>query len=170
MKGLVEDMLFLARSDAGREQPVLSDVNLSDITTSALLSFEPVAFENGVALDAEVQPELHIEGDRTGLQRLLAILLDNAIKYAGSGGRVLITLSRSGGKPLLRVQNTGESIPAGETANVFDRFYRADRARSSERGGYGLGLSIAKEIAEQHKARIELVSSQDGLTVFQVLF
>ena len=58
MKGLVEDMLFLARSDAGREQPVLSDVNLSDITTSALLSFEPVAFENGVALDAEVQPEL----------------------------------------------------------------------------------------------------------------
>ena len=170
MKGLVEDMLFLARSDAGREQPVLSDVNLSDITTSALLSFEPVAFENGVALDAEVQPELHIEGDRTGLQRLLAILLDNAIKYAGSGGRVLVTLSRSGGKPLLRVQNTGESIPAGETANVFDRFYRADRARSSERGGYGLGLSIAKEIADQHKARIELVSSQDGLTVFQVLF
>ncbi len=170
MKGLVEDMLFLARSDSGREQPVLADVNFSDIVTSCLLSFEPVAFEHNVALESEVEPELHIKGDGVQLYRLIAILADNAVKYAGDGGRVMITLSLSGGHPLLRVQNTGETIPSEDIPNVFDRFYCADQSRNSDRGGYGLGLSIAKEIAEQHRAKIELSSSRDHLTVFQVLF
>ena len=170
MKGLVEDMLFLARSDSGYEQPVLSGVSLSDAVTNCLLSFEAVAFEKGVDLRAEVVPDVRVEGDDVQLRRLAAILIDNAVKYAGSGGQVLVKLSEAGGHPVLRVENTGGVIPKEDLPHVFDRFYRADKSRGRDHGGYGLGLSIALEIAQHHKARLEVHSDEQGLTVFQAIF
>ena len=170
MRGLVEDMLFLARADAGQDKTVLTDVSLSDAVTNCLLSFEPVAFESGVTLEDEVEPGLRVQGDAAQLRRLAAILMDNAIKYAGEQGRVLVKLEKRDERPVLRVENTGEKIRPEDASHIFDRFYRTDPSRNSEHGGYGLGLAIAHEIAQHHGARLELLPDEGEMTVFQVTF
>lgn len=170
MKGLVEDMLFLARSDADQTPMVSERVNLSDLLWSSLLSFEPVAFEQGVELHSNVEPDIFLQGASSQLQQLFAILLDNAVKYAGERGKVWVTLARQEGKCVLSVKNTGEPIPEESLAHVFDRFYRVDAARAREHGGYGLGLAIARSIAEGHGGRITAESSRAEGTVFRVTF
>ena len=168
MKGLVEDMLFLARSDADQTPMVTERVNLSDLLWSSLLSFEPVAFEQGVELHSTVEPETFVQGAASQLQQLFAVLLDNAVKYAGEHGKVWVNLRKKDGKTVLTVRNTGDPIPADSLAPVFDRFYRVDEARTRERGGYGLGLAIAQRIAEGHGGRITAESSRENGTVFTV--
>lgn len=168
MKGLVEDMLFLARSDADQTPMVTERVNLSDLLWSSLLSFEPVAFEQGVELHSTVEPEIFVQGAASQLQQLFAVLLDNAVKYAGEHGKVWVNLRKKDGKTVLTVRNTGDPIPADSLAHVFDRFYRVDEARTRERGGYGLGLAIAQRIAEGHGGRITAESSRENGTVFTV--
>ena len=168
MKGLVEDMLFLARSDADQTPMVTERVNLSDLLWSSLLSFEPVAFEQGVEMHSTVEPEIFVQGAASQLQQLFAILLDNAVKYAGEHGKVWVNLRQKEGKTVLTVRNTGDPIPAGSLAHVFDRFYRVDEARTRERGGYGLGLAIAQRIAEGHGGRITAESTRESGTVFCV--
>ncbi len=168
MKGLVEDMLFLARSDADQTPMVTERVNLSDLLWSSLLSFEPVAFEQGVGLHSQVEPGHFVQGAASQLQQLFAILLDNAVKYAGEHGEVWVELGRKEGKTVLSVRNTGAPIPEESLAHVFDRFYRVDAARSREQGGYGLGLAIAQRIAEGHGGRITAESSPAQGTVFRV--
>ena len=168
MKGLVEDMLFLARSDADQMPMVTERVNLSDLLWSSLLSFEPVAFEQGVELHSRVEPGHFVQGAASQLQQLFAILLDNAVKYAGEHGEVWVELGRKEGKTVLSVRNTGAPIPEESLAHVFDRFYRVDAARSREQGGYGLGLAIAQRIAEGHGGRITAESSPAHGTVFRV--
>lgn len=168
MKGLVEDMLFLARSDADQTPMVTERVNLSDLLWSSLLSFEPVAFEQGVEMHSTVEPEIFVQGAASRLQQLFAILLDNAVKYAGEHGKVWVNLRQKDGKTVLTVRNTGDPIPAGSLAHVFDRFYRVDEARTRERGGYGLGLAIAQRIAEGHGGRITAESTRESGTVFCV--
>ena len=97
MRALVEDLLFLAKSDAGKEtSPVTAPVDVSELTWSALLPFEPVAFEQGVEMESEIADQLTVQGNADQLRRLVAILLDNAVKYAGNGGRVKLVLSRPG--------------------------------------------------------------------------
>ena len=95
MRALVEDLLFLAKSDAGKETaPVTAPVDVSELTWSALLPFEPVAFEQGVEMESDIADQLTVQGNADQLRRLVAILLDNAVKYAGNGGRVKLVLSR----------------------------------------------------------------------------
>lgn len=94
MKGLVEDMLFLAKHDDARQSAKTQVCNLSDLVTGCVLRFESVAFESGVELDSEIQPRLSIHGDLDCLERLVMILLDNAVKYAGEAGRVRLELQR----------------------------------------------------------------------------
>lgn len=170
MKGLVNDLLFLAKSDAAREPEPYTQVNLSDAAWSALLPFEPVAFERGIAVDSRIDPDLFVFGDAAQLQQLAVILLDNACKYAGEGGQVKFRLERSGSLARLRVCNTGTPIPPDQLAHVFDRFYRADPSRTASdgSGGYGLGLAIARSIAEQHRGRIWAESSAAAGTIFTV--
>ncbi|MGM9611974.1 MAG: sensor histidine kinase [Butyricicoccus sp.] len=169
MKGLVEDMLFLARSNVDQTPMVTERVNLSDLLWSSLLSFEPVAFEQGVELHSTVEPEIFVQGAAGQLQQLFAVLLDNAVKYAGEHGKVWVNLRKKDGKTVLTVRNTGDPIPPDSLAHVFDRFYRVDEARTRERGGYGLGLAIAQRIAEGHGGRITAESSRENGTVFTVI-
>ncbi|MDR0951830.1 MAG: HAMP domain-containing histidine kinase [Oscillospiraceae bacterium] len=171
MKGLVENMLELAKGEGAREAVILGAVNLSDILTNSLLSFEPVAFEENVSLTGDVQPDMEIQGNGERLSRLFAILLDNAIKYAGNGGSASVTLRQSGSHILLSVSNTGAVIPAEHLPRIFDRFYRVDESRSSVPGGsFGLGLAIARQIAEEHGAKLWAESSAEAGTVFTVQF
>ena len=169
MKALVEDLLFLAKSDAARlpSRPVPAPI--SDLAMSCLLPFEPVAFEAGVVLHGEITPDLSIKGDEGQLRRLILILLDNAVKYAGEGGSVNLTLSRHQDKVRMTVHNTGNPIPPEHLSHLFERFYRADPSRERTQGGYGLGLAIAKSIVDAHRGKITVASTAQAGTTFTVL-
>lgn len=172
MKDLIANMLFLAKSEDEQVQLVLSEISLSDIVTDTTLQFEPVAFENGTLIDSSIEEAITIQGDLTQMRQLVHILIDNACKYAGESGYVKVCLRREGGTIKLEVCNSGKPIPAEDLPHIFERFYRSDKARTQQNqsGGYGLGLAIAKSIADRHKAQISAASSEEGGTTFTVIF
>ncbi len=164
MKGLIEDLLFLARSDAAEEKPRQDRVNLSDTVLSALLPFEAVAFEKGLRLKNEIAPDVYVTGDGGKLREMFGILLDNACKYGKE--QVVVRLKKAQDRAVAEVENLGETLKKEELQRIFERFYRADPARGQ--GGYGLGLAIAKSIAGAHGASISAMSA-GGKTVFTVV-
>lgn len=170
MKGLVEDLLFLAKSDNARLASHPTQVDLCQLIQGCLLPFEPVAFEAGVSLESQLEPGLTLTGDEGQLRRMVRILLDNAVKYAGPPNpAVTVTLARQQDKLRLTVHNTGEPIPPEHLPHLFERFYRADPSRDRSQGGYGLGLAIAKSIVETHRGKISVASSAASGTTFTVL-
>lgn len=174
MKKLVDNLLYLARSDASKSKTILSDVNMGELTMDVLLQFEPVAFEKGLTLDyTGVDTEIHLQGDSTKLKQLVHILVDNACKYGARGTSVEVKLTTRGGRPVFSVHNRGNAIATEDLPHLFERFYRANKARNrdeSSTGGYGLGLAIAKSIAEDHGAKISVTSTAAEGTVFTVEF
>lgn len=168
MRALVEDLLFLAKSDAQKLPVHPAQVQLDQLVTGCLLSFEPVAFEAGVTLTEDITPGLALIGDEGQLRRLAVILLDNAVKYAGEEKAVDVTLDEFQGRLRLRVHNTGPAIPAQRLPHLFERFYRSDEARDRERGGYGLGLAIAQSIVQGHGGKISVESREGEGTTFTV--
>jgi signal transduction histidine kinase len=169
MEKLIEEMLLLARSDQRQETPAAQpqqEVDLSDLTENALLFFEPVLYEAGLRLEEEeIAPGVAVAGDSAALGRLAEILLDNAVKYTPKGGGIRVSLTESGKKAVLRVANQGKPIPEEERERIFRRFYRSDAARSSK--GFGLGLAIAREIAQEHGGTLDAASTPEGYNVFQ---
>ena len=166
MRALVDDMLTLAQSEEGTAAPVRERVDLSRLLTGTLLQLEPVAFEKGVTLDGEIADGLFALGDENKLKQLAVILVDNAVKYAPRGESVSVRAEKAGSKIRLSVKNTGSFIAPEDLPHIFERFYRADRSRSSE--GAGLGLSIAAGITEAHGGRISAVSDEKTGTEFTV--
>lgn len=176
MKKLVDDLLYLAKSDAAKHEIPREPVDLSELAWSNMLQFEPVAFERGVQFDGKIENDLVTIGDRTQLNQLIHILLDNAIKYAGEDGQVdwllekyTIGKTKPQNYARLCVHNTGKPIPAEDLPHIYERFYRSDRARSAG-SGYGLGLAIAKSICEVHNADILVESTAEKGTTFTVKF
>jgi signal transduction histidine kinase len=172
MSGLVNDLLFLAKSDASRENAVLSEVNLSDIMWNCYLPFESLAFEQEKNLDADIEADILINGDSGKLKQLIMILLDNACKYTEKNGSIMVKLYRKPEKDkvYLSVNNSGEAISPENLNHLFERFYRVEESRAREKGGYGLGLSIAKTITEMHHGKISVISSKEEGTTFKVAF
>ncbi|WP_313155096.1 sensor histidine kinase [Lacrimispora sp.] len=170
MKQLVEELLFLARSDTGavQAQAAKASMDFSDIVLNGVLLFESVAFENKVKLENEIEPGIILEGWDVQLKQVITILLDNACKYTGKNGSVSVRLKKSSHYAVLAVQNTGTPIPEKEQSHVFERFYRTDESRVRKEGGYGLGLSIAQTIVDHHKGKISLTSGLETGTVFTV--
>lgn len=158
MRGLIENLLTLARFDAGRTARPASRVDWGAVVEEAVLPFEPIFFEREMTLVTKTEPGLTVRGDAGRLAELLSILLDNAQKY-GLPGTVSVTLNRSGHRhALLAVSNPGAPIGREELSHLFERFYRSDQARSG--GGSGLGLSIAETIAREHRGKIWAESAQ----------
>jgi len=154
MRHLVEGLLELARMDSGAAAAAFRPVDMGRLTEDALLPFEPVFFEKGLELSADIQKDLTVSGQEQQLRQVVDILLDNAAKYASSPGAVRVTLSQKGrGRCLLEVADTGPAIPPEELGRLFDRFYRSDAARSDGHS-YGLGLAIARSIVAEHRGRI----------------
>ncbi len=146
MKTLVEQLLFLARGDMGRSNLTLKPMPLSPLMKELFEESRMIDGDHEYAL--EVCPELWAQGDEAMLKQALRILIDNAAKYTPEGGQILLRMSREGENVLLSVQDSGIGIAKEDVEHVFDRFYRADKART--KGGSGLGLSIAKWIIEGH--------------------
>ncbi|MFL5616003.1 MAG: sensor histidine kinase [Gemmatimonadaceae bacterium] len=170
---LVEDLLILARADAGERPMVRERVYLDDLTLDAAGAARVVAQSKGVAIGVEEFDEAAVEGDPTLLRQLVMILLDNAVKFTTRGGKVLVRVGAPNERPMLVVEDTGVGIAADQLPHVFERFYRGDPARSRARtgaDGAGLGLSIAKWIADAHGAEIALSSEPSVGTRVTVRF
>jgi len=168
MAGLIADMLELARLDDCKGTAPFTQVDLSEMVSSELLSFEALLFEEGLTLSQGIAPGALVHGDAASLRQLVGILLDNACRHTPRGGTVLVTLAPEHGRAVLTVENTGDGIPPEHLPHVFDRFYRADSARARENGGYGLGLAIARAIARAHRAEIGAESEPGRFTRFTV--
>lgn len=168
MTALTNDLLTLARSDSDEGETVHPEISFTDIVEDVLLENEAVAFENSVTLESDIAEGIMLTAPPEGLKQLVLILTDNAIKYTPRGGRIDVTLTRDGGRIIFRVENDGE-ISAEDLPHIFERFYRADKSRARESGGYGLGLAIAASLTRSMGGRITAESS-DGKTRFTVIF
>jgi len=167
---LLDDMLMLARSDAGHVEVAFETVNLCDVVIEVASRITVMAEAKQQSLQKQIAAEeLSVSGDATLLRRLAWILLDNAIKYTPSGGRIEASVTRTGKSVLFQVADSGRGISADSLQHIFDRFYRADPARSDEEGT-GLGLAIAKWIADTHGAEVRVTSTQGVGTTFQLVF
>ena len=169
MKELVDKMLILAKSDNMKVNNMFSDVDMSELATRLCLQFEPIAFENGVVLNTDIDDGIVIHGDQTSLNQIMHILVDNAVKYAGDSGEIFFSLKRRSGGCILSTRNPGVTIPQEDIPHLFERFYRSDKAHTAGKG-YGLGLAICKNLAELHNAQISVLSDDHNGTVFTVTF
>lgn len=172
MRELVDEMLFIASaSESGAKRPdatSLEPQDLSKLVRGQVLQFESLAYENQIQFDSSIEDDICIPGDQARLQRLVRTLLDNACKYSGAGEKVSVRLFRESNEVVLEVANSGEHIPEEDLPHIFERFYRADKARVRENGSYGLGLSIAYDIAREHGGKLSATSTPEDGTIFTV--
>lgn len=156
---VVDSLMLLARTDSGKETLECVPVDACGIVRSAAEQGERLARSRGVRFSVDVPADsIPVQADPEGLRRALLILMDNAAKYTPPGGSVSVTLAQNDGHAATSVADTGIGIDPEDVPRVFDRFWRADKARSREHGGAGLGLSIAKRIVEVHGGSISVQS------------
>lgn len=165
---IADDLLLLARADAGQKLIRSARFPLDRAVVDVVDLFSPEAEERGVSLILSDRNEIWIDGDDGRLRQMLSNLLDNAIKFTPDGGTVRVSQSTSNGMIELTVRDTGVGIAPEHLPHVFDRFYRADRARTHDGGGAGLGLSICRTIVEAHGGDIRLTSRPGGGTTVSV--
>ena len=171
MTELLESLLTLARADEGRADLHRESVDLRDIIAEAGETGELLAEHAGVGIDIRLPSEpLVLPVDRSRIRQLALNLIENAVKYTPRGGQVSVELGTNDGRAVFTVADTGIGIAPGDLPHVFDRFWRADsaRTRTSERAGTGLGLAICKWIAEAHGGTIEVQSRPGRGTTFTV--
>ena len=166
---LIEQLLILARTDAGPAVLPLTRTDLAETLLSACQEASPLAEAKQLTFSEQVPAQpLWIRGDSSSLGRLFLILLDNAVKYTPGGGRIKVQLGTEDGFAVASIHDTGIGIAAEDIPRVFDRFYRADPARSRESGGAGLGLAIGQWIVEAHHGEIRVESQPSRGSNFEV--
>jgi two-component system OmpR family sensor kinase len=165
---IVEDLLILARADAGQYPIHFKKHSLDEVMVECVRSVRTLAQKHGVSLCFEPPAEMPFLGDEELLRRMCVNLLDNAIKFTPSGGLVKVSCDRRNGEYVLTVSDTGHGIPREDQGRVFERFYRVDKTRSRPEEGFGagLGLPIAQWIAEAHHGRLELLHSDSTGSTF----
>ena len=168
MSTLINEMLSLANLDANKKKEEIININLSKMIRDSLLVFEVVIFEKGLILEEDLTDNIFIKGEQNQIKKLISILMDNAIKYTNNNGKITVLLINERNKAKLIIRNTGEGIEKEHLEKIFERFYRVDDSRDRGTGGYGLGLSIAKAIVEEHKGKIHAESIINNETSFIV--
>ncbi|MBI2833660.1 MAG: heavy metal sensor histidine kinase [Acidobacteria bacterium] len=161
LKRLIDQILLLARADAGEILLALGRVNLVALAASLVGQLDPVAQAKGIDLRCECASAVFVQGDAEWLKRVLLNLIDNALKFTPTGGHILVDISSDESVARLIVRDTGVGIPPEARSHLFERFFRADPARSPGVEGAGLGLSLAKWIVDRHHGDIQ-VESQPG--------
>jgi signal transduction histidine kinase len=164
---LVGDLLDLSRLE--REQPELEPLSLDLLVREEMERLRPVADEKTIEITVELAPA-QIAGSRRDIAIAVRNLLDNAVRYTGTGGSVGAVLDIVGQEVILRISDTGDGIPTRDLARVFERFYRVDAARSRSTGGTGLGLAIVKHVVESHGGSVDVESELGRGSVFTVRF
>lgn len=169
MSKLVNDLLYLAKTDHIDNAVACYPVNFTEILEYAMLSVETVGFEKGILFKEAIQPDVIVNGDKDQIEQVVKILLDNALKYTNTGGGIEVELKYEKNQGVLSIANTGVGIPKEHIDKIFDRFYRVDASRKHN-GSYGLGLSIAKSLVESMQGSITVSSVENVETVFRVTF
>lgn len=168
MSAIVENLLTLSKADLGRVELQEEDVHLHELLRDLFEDSEVLAEKKHITVTLRRAEEVTVKGDKVRIRQLLLNLIDNAIKYTPENGDVSLELGKVNGMATLAVRDSGIGIPAEEIPRIFDRFYRVDKARSRAMGGSGLGLSIAKWIAEAHGGKIEVQSQPQKGSTFTV--
>ena len=168
MSSVIGKLLFLARSDAGKEQFNFEDVDLKDLITGLSTNVEALASDKGIKFTVDAQENLVVSGDKVKLRQLFINILENAVRYTPADGNISVSLVRKDGGALAIISDTGIGIPPEHLPHIFERFYRVDKARSRVDGGVGLGMAIAKYIADSHKGKITVESEVGKGTIFTV--
>jgi two-component system phosphate regulon sensor histidine kinase PhoR len=148
LAALVKDLLDLAQIEAGPVQLELSEVSVAEVAEEVAAQLAPLAEQRGVAVTCDIPQQVRVVADRAALRKIMANLLDNAIKYTEPGGEAGVTAQRRGDRIAISVCDTGIGILSSDLPRIFERFYRVDKSRSRELGGTGLGLSIVKHLVE----------------------
>lgn len=162
LTGLTQDLIYLSRMEEDKPSLQCIPFPLSDVVEEMVQSFLALARHQDKELSLDIQPMLSFTGDEKAIRQLVSILLDNALKYSPSGGKLSVRLDKRGRNIQLAVSNTtGQPVERGKLEHLFDRFYRMDQSRSTQTGGYGLGLSIAKSVVSAHRGKIR-AESPDG--------
>lgn len=162
LTGLTNDLIYLSRMEEAHPKLQRIEFPISDVVEEMVQSFLAPVKHQGKKLTASIQPMLSYTGDEKAVRQLVSVLLDNALKYSPEGGALSVRLEKRGRALLLAVSNTTRQQMDKQTLeHLFDRFYRTDQSRSTQTGGYGLGLSIAKSVAAAHRGKIR-AESPDG--------
>jgi signal transduction histidine kinase len=166
---LIDDLLLLARGDAGKEPTVLEAMDAAPLLREAADQATAMAAAKDIHVSLQLDDSaLPVRGNDAQLRRLLLILIDNALKYTPEGGRVTLRGRVGVSEVVIAVADTGSGISPDDLPHVFERFWRADKVRSREAGGTGLGLTIARQIADFHNARLDVDSESGGGSVFTI--
>jgi len=168
MSSLIDQLLTLARADAGKEQWNFTEVNLGKLISNLSADVEVLCQEKGLSLRLGKTKDLVVKGDEAKLRELFMNLLDNAISYTPAPGTVSVSFRREEQMAVVAIMDTGIGIPAEEMPFIFERFYRVDKSRSRAEGGSGLGLAICRHIAETHGGKIEVESKVGAGSTFSV--
>jgi two-component system, OmpR family, sensor histidine kinase CiaH len=167
LSSLVDSLLAVARGDTNGAV-AYDELDLGAVVEGSAASMRSLATERGITLDISATPELRIRGSREQLRQLVVILVDNALRYTGSGGHVEVDVTGRDGSAIVAVTDTGIGIPPEALGQVFERFYRADEARNRDSGGAGLGLAIAQKLVDEHGGSIAAESAPGEGSTFTV--
>ena len=166
LRTIVDQLLVVSRLDAGDVQMEKVPLDLGQLAASTAEQMLLLAEEKSITVRCDAQPGVEVEGDPSRLKQVVVNVLDNAIRYTGEGGSIAVSASRQNGWATLSVTDNGAGIPPDALPHVFERFYRADKARSRYSGGSGLGLAIVKAICTAHRGDVEIASTEGvGTTV-----
>ena len=168
MSSLVKNLLYLARTQNDEIVFEMQKISLSDIIESSILAMEAVIYEKQINLSYKIEPKIEIYANTEQIHHLLAVLLDNAVKYTNKDGSIEINAGYEGPNAVITIKNTGDGISPYDLAHIFDRFYRADKSREHKSDSFGLGLSIADAIAKHHNGKISAKSTPGEYTEFKI--
>jgi signal transduction histidine kinase len=165
---IVENLLAISRLEAGEARKQRERLDFAELARSTADQMRLLAEEKHIHLDCNGAESVEVDADPTRLKQVVVNLLDNAIKYTPEGGNVSISVTQRDGRAVLEVADTGLGISADDLPHVFERFYRADKARSRQMGGTGLGLSIVRSICVAHGGQVTVSSTETRGSVFRV--
>ena len=169
VSALIEDLMLLARADSGADRLMSELVDLAPILRDVCGEVRVLAESRSLILDVHALTEATVRGDASALHRLILVLLDNAIKYTPSGGKVQVSLDASEGSVRVAIQDTGVGIGSEDLPHVFDRFFRASKDRTRQDGGTGLGLAIAQWIVSRHEGELRVESEVNVGSTFTLI-
>ncbi len=167
---LMKNLLTLARMDESSTNLIQSDFSLSQLLADHIECFRETLELRRITLQTSIQPMISFRANQEHITQLISALMDNTVKYTNEGGNVLVSLERNHKRIKLQFKNTCQQLPPVPPDKLFDRFYRADEARTQKNGGYGIGLSVAQSITETYKGRISAEYENGNTIVFTIRF
>ncbi|MGN0539494.1 MAG: sensor histidine kinase [Candidatus Fimenecus sp.] len=168
LNGLMQNLLTLAKNDESQQRLTCEMFNASELLNETAETFFESAVAQGVTVSCDIEPDVQITANRESIRQLYSVLIDNAVKYGKCGSEIFISLKAENERSVFTVQNTCDNLPDCEPEKLFDRFYRGDSARTQKSGGYGIGLSVARAVAEGAGGEIKAEYKNGNTVVFTV--